>query len=109
MIYLYQCEQCNSYHDIVKHSDDHRRVERCPVCADTLTRIYTTPDLYRIKNEEPIYQPAFKKWIKNRYQLKEELKKTGAIEVGNEKPETIVKHYEKQREQKCLQRWANDD
>jgi hypothetical protein len=89
MIYAYHCENCNIDFDVVKSVEDYNREERCK-CGSVGRKLFFTskPIIDKHKAE---YYPTFGKVINSKAHLKEEVKRTGAIEVGNEKPETIHK------------------
>ncbi len=58
--------------------------------------IFTAPQLsLSVCKEEPEYNPAFGRVVKNRQERKELAKQLNMVEVGNEKPSTIHKESDK--------------
>lgn len=43
MIYLYQCQQCNTEVEIMKKTSEVDRVEHCQVCDSKLQRVWQAP------------------------------------------------------------------
>jgi hypothetical protein len=75
--------------------DKHREPEKCADCGQLARRVFLTSRPI-VDNTQPEYYHALGKWITSKSQRKEEMKKNGLIEVGNEKPETVHKEAQKQ-------------
>lgn len=71
-----------------------------------MQRLYSANvQLVGTKVRDPEYQPAFGSIVKNKRELKDLMKKHNVEEVGNEKPQTIHKHFDKVREEKRNREW----
>lgn len=84
----------------------------CPHCgafANPASRQIVRTHFYGAKVEDATWDPAFGKVIKSSRHRKDEAKARGWTEVGNEKPETVEKHFAQQREDTKAQRWAEAD
>jgi hypothetical protein len=55
------------------------------------------------------FNPGLGQWTKSNKHAQQIAKAKGMIEVGNEKPENIHKHFDKQREDTAAQRWTDAD
>lgn len=114
--YPYRCE-CGNEFEVVKRMAEIDRVERCELCQRKATRYigrtnFTgasewNSDAYRG------YNPAFGKVVNGKTHQRELLAKAKdegkeMIEIGTEKPETMEKHFSKQREETRARRWAED-
>lgn len=115
MIYPYKCE-CGNDFEVIKKMSEIDRVERCQLCQRIAKRYIGlshfngasewNSDAYRGFN------PAFGKVVKGKTHQRELLAQAKGegremIEVGNEKPETIHKHFDKQREETRMKRWSD--
>lgn len=105
MIFPFHCTKCESYKEVVRPSIEHRAPENCEKCNIPMTRVWTGFHFSGSKNEFAEFCPAFGKILKNKYERKEEARKTGAIEIGNEKPETVHKYFDQQRKEKRENNW----
>jgi len=107
-LYEYQCRMCAADFDVacpISAIDD---PVVCPACAATngkAQRQLTRTHFYGAKVEDASFSPALGKVVKSSKELREEAKRRGMIEVGNEKVETIHRHFERQREDTRQQRW----
>lgn len=110
--YLYACAFCSTAWDVVKSMSAIDRIEECPACGrdnDSKARQVTRTYFYGAKVEDATWDPAFGKVIKSARHRKDEARARGLTEIGNEKPETIEKHFERQREETREKRWAEAD
>jgi hypothetical protein len=105
MIYLYHCENCKKYIDIIKSADDYKRNEFCE-CGAPLSRIFCPPVLKITKTDWPEYNPAFGK-VMTRDEVKYEVKKRDLIEIGNEDINKIDAKLEKDAKKERAAGWDN--
>jgi predicted nucleic acid-binding Zn ribbon protein len=105
MIYTYCCERTGNHFDRVKSVSEHRSPDLCK-CGSPGRRVFNTSRPI-VDKTEPEFYHSFGKVIKNKAQRKEEMKKAGVIEVGNESPNTIHKEAEKQLKHKIDTRWES--
>lgn len=109
MIYPYFCDQCEIEFDVTKSMHDSARPENCLSCGKVARRIYTADVVFSGTSVESAeYNPAFGKVIKNKYHRAEEAKKRGMIEIGNEKVESVHKHFDEVRKDKRKKVWEAD-
>ena len=98
MIYDYECDKCSKAFEVVKPMAESGSKEVCGDCGNNLRMIFSAKTLFAgtsVKDAE--YYPSLGKVIKNDYHRKEEIRKHGLIEVGNETPKAIRHHTEKHR------------
>lgn len=108
MIYEYLCDNvnCNKRFDVVKPAKESRNAERCPKCEANATRQFTSNiQIVGASVIDAEYYHAFGKVVKNKRHRKDLMKRHGVEEVGNEKPETIHKHFDKTRATKREKNW----
>ena len=101
MTYEYLCESCGVLTDVIKSVKDIDRVEKCDHCDGVTARQFS----FRVhfigtSVESAEYNPGLGMVIKSKYHRSEEAKKQGLVEIGNEKPKVLRKHYADQRETK---------
>ncbi len=107
MTYVYECDTCAHTFDVIKSVDLRNEPEHCERCNAPARREFFPKHLHysgtKVTHAE--WHPAFGRVIKNQRDLKYEVDKTGAIEVGNEKPERIKKHFDDLREERRNKSW----
>lgn len=110
MIYGYTCPSCSKTFDVIKRVSEYDKEEKC-VCGSIAKRSFAPQriHLYGTAVVEQEYNPGLGCIVKNKAHKKEILKAKGLEEIGNEKPETIHKHYEKVREEKREKAWQEAD
>ena len=114
MIYPYQCD-CGNEFDVIKRLSEIERVERCELCQRIATRTIALSNIAAMSAGDwnrQSFNPAFGKVVNSKAHQREILAKYKGegkefIEVGNEKPETVHKHFEKQREDTKKKRWES--
>ena len=86
-------------------------LEHCPKCHEPSARIFIPRSVFfsGTKVENPEYNPGLGCIVRNSSHRKELAKQKGLIEVGNEKPETLHKIYDKAREERFEKSWAEVD
>ncbi len=111
MIYDYRCLKCEFEFEVIKRLADIDRVENCPECGGSTDRFIgraahvhsSAGDWNRVE-----FNAGLGCWTKGNKHASQIAKSRGLIEVGNEKPDTIHKHFDQQRKETREQRW-NDD
>lgn len=110
--YVYECCSCAAVWDVVKRVAQIDDPERCPGCDHLGDRKIQAPALDKSAAADwntPHFNPALGQVVQSNKHAQKIAKAKGLIEVGNEKPENIHKHFEKQREQAHKDRWENAD
>ena len=110
--YVYRCpeDHCHEVYDVVKPMSEIDELAICPRCgafASSACRQVTKAYFYGAKVEDAAYDPAFGQVIRSSRHRKDEAKARGWIEVGNEKPEVVEKHFERQWAETREQRWQD--
>lgn len=110
-IYEYRCHECAAGFDVVKPVAELDRSEPCPkcntVCGSSSRQISRTNFTGASDWNTQTFHPALGQVVKNNRHARQLAKERGMIEVGNEKVETVHKHFEKQREETREQRWKD--
>lgn len=111
MVYEYYCPACELQFDVIKSVKEFDADERCEKCKSVAQRQFAPKKLYLsgTKVQEAEYNPGLGCVVKNKQHVKEICRRKGLEEIGNEKPETIHKHFDKAREEKREKAWANAD
>lgn len=107
--YEYECPKCNLRFDVVKAMSQYDRPELCE-CGSEASRQMPLPskvhasagDWNRVE-----FNPALGQWTKSWKHGRQIAKEKGLIEIGNEKTETIHKHFDTAREEKREQRYRD--
>jgi len=106
--YPYECHNCSHSYEVVKSVAEINTEEKCPKCNHVTKRT--------IAKQQSIDKNAASDWNRKEFnpglggaftprEARKEAKRRGLIEVGNEKPEKIEKHYKQQREQDVQRRY----
>ncbi len=110
--YPHICSSCGRdwdvYCSVATRDDEHL----CPCCYGRGHRQITIPNIDKSAAADwntPHFNPALGQVVQSNKHAQKIAKAKGLIEVGNEKPENIHKHFEKQREQAHKDRWENAD
>ncbi len=112
--YDYVCQLCSADFDVIKSMADIERIEECPACGrecDRNDRQISRPNLVGLQacTESAYRDPSLGVVVKDRKHAAKIAKERGYIEVGNEKPDAIHSHFEKQRQETRDQRWKDAD
>lgn len=111
MTYQYVCEKCRHSFDVVKSHHDMERNENCDKCGEFAVREFVPQRVHlvgtRVTHAE--YNPGLGCVVKSKAHLKDICKQKGVEEIGNEKPETIHKHFDSMREAKREEAWEKAD
>lgn len=111
MTYEYQCESCGKSFDVIKSVRDMEVSENCPSCGEFAVRMFVPSRVHitgaSVQHAE--YNPGLGCIVKNKQHRAELCKQKGVEEIGNEKPASIHKHFDKVREEKHEKSWADAD
>lgn len=100
MVYPYLCKKCDLEFDVVKHHSLSSKKEKCPECKKVADRIWPRPLFIGTSVENAEYNPGLGVVTKGKRDREEQAKRQGLVEVGNEKPQVLRKHYANEREAK---------
>lgn len=107
--YEYRCEPCNKQYDVTKLISEYSKSpgqDVCPDCGKIGYRIYSCNiEFTGTKIEDAEYNVGLGTITKSKAHRDELAKRKGLIEVGNEKPDTIHKHFDVQRETARKRSW----
>jgi putative FmdB family regulatory protein len=111
MIYEHLCLKCVFTFDVVKAAADYDREEPCPKCGNSTRRQFTAGriHLHHTKVQEAEYNPGLGCIVKNRQHREEICRVRGLEEIGNEKVESVNKHFDRAREDKWERGWREAD
>ncbi len=84
MTYVFFCEKCGKYDEVVRSVDECSNPFRCNSCADFMQRVYTPPQLITKGEAIAYYHPAFGQVVKSDDHARRLAKERGWIEIGNE-------------------------
>lgn len=106
-IYDYLCEKCEFDFEIIKSISEHSRKEDCPRCGNPSEQDFSRcrPHFIGTKIEDAEFNPGLGKITKSKRHREELARQLGVEEVGNEKPESIHKHFDTSREEKLKKSW----
>jgi hypothetical protein len=108
VIYPYQCPEGHSF-EVIKSLAEIDREERCH-CGEIAARhigLFAL-DKTAASSWQPTWNPGLGQVVKSKAHAERIAKEKGFIEVGNEKPEAIHRHFDKQREDAYKAKWADD-
>jgi len=110
--YPYECPEGHEF-EIVKTISQIDRVEECPECGLSCdkSRRRLAPGFFLGADDwnTAHYSNALGQVVNSRKHAAQVAKSKGLIEVGNEKPEKIHRHYKAQRDKAREDRWNKDE
>ena len=100
--YDWFCPKCKLEIDEILPIKEYTGIKSCTKCGKLMNRVYSRCDFYNTgaKVKDAYKCPALGQVIKSDSQRKDLAKKMNVEEIGNEKPETIHKHFDSVRENK---------
>lgn len=111
MTYEYRCTPCHVSFEERRGPDELENPCPCPRCGQEAERYKIVANLYfnntAVYNAE--YNPGLGCVVKSQYHKSELMKEKRLEEIGNEKPDTIHKHYDDSRQQKWETEWEKVD
>lgn len=103
--YVYKCAVGHEF-EVIKRIAEMDRDECCQ-CGSPAARQITKANFYGADQwDKMTYDPVFKQVVKNDNHRRQLAKERGWVEVGNEKPETIHRHADKNLEQELENNWS---
>lgn len=106
-IYDYFCEKCDLDFEVFNSITNHHKTEPCPQCKNEAPQ-----DLSRCRpmhtgaSVKDAYKcPALGQIVKSDAHRKDLAKKLGVEEIGNEKPDSVHKHFDVSRAEKLKKSW----
>lgn len=103
MIYGYRCFHCEKDFDVVKSHHESDKDEVCPKCGEFGVRDFAPKKIHLMNTKvtHAEFNPGLGCVVNNKKHMSELCKIKGVEPIGNEKPESIHKHYDKAREEKA--------
>lgn len=106
--YLYECVSCRDRWDVIKPISQLDEPERCEKCDALGERKPVRVNFNGAADwNTQTWNPALGCYTKNTLHARKIAKDRGYEEIGNEKPDTIHNHFEKQREETREKRWED--
>ena len=104
--YDYMCEKCGLKYEVTKSIKEYDGKDPCLKCGKVGYRIFSCKIQFSgTKIEDAEYNVGLGAITKSKRHRDELAKRAGVIEVGNEKPDTIHKHFDSSREEKRKRSW----
>ena len=107
--YAYLCAACSADFDVVKRMAELDRAEACPACSHEngprSRQMQRTNFSGASDWNTQTWNPGLGCYTKSNKHAAQIAKSKGMIEIGNEKPETVHAHFDRQREDTREQRW----
>lgn len=88
-VYEFYCKKCNAIDEVVRSMKESGEPYDCPDCGERTVRRFTTPNIKTEGEQIPYFHPAFGTVMTDR-QAKEEAKRRGLIEVGDDTQDSIT-------------------
>ena len=105
------CEGCGCEYEVIKSITEYSKApaqDKCPICNKIGYRVFSCNIQFTgTKIEDAEYNPALGMITKSKRHRDEIAKRKGLIEIGNENPETIHKHFDKSREEARKKSWES--
>lgn len=107
MRYPYRCtsKECQFEFDVIKSIREIDNTEHCDKCGSEAARFISRTHFYGASVEDAEYSPAFGCIVKSRKHRQELARRHGVEEIGNEDPNKIHDHFEKQRDKALEDSW----
>lgn len=107
-LYDYFCQKCDADYEIIKSIKEYDGKDPCPQCGNVGSRILSKDIFFTgTKIEDAEWNPGLGAITKSKKHRDELAKSKNLVEIGNENPDSIHKHFDKAREEK--QKKAYDD
>lgn len=105
--YDYNCEKCDTPFEITESIKTYDGRGQCPTCGNVSVERIFSHKVYFVGSavQHAEYNPAFGQVVKNKQHRDELARRKGLVEIGNEKTESIHKHYEQAREERLKKSW----
>jgi len=111
VIYAYHCDSCGHSFDVIKPAAEYQSPELCPrkACGAPARKEFVPRKTYLSGTavQEAEFNPGLGCIVKNKQHRAEICRQRGLEEIGNEKPETIHRHFDREREERRERAWAS--
>lgn len=110
--YDLECDPCKVRWDVIKPMSQYDSPEPCPKCGKPGNLLPALVNIDKVAAgswNEQSWNPALGCYTRNVQHARQIAKRRGFEEIGNEKPETIHKHFDRQRDETRDARWAEAD
>lgn len=87
-VYEFYCKKCNAIDEVVRSMHEASQPYDCPECGTRAVKRFTVPNVQTEGEQIPYMHPAFGRVMTDK-QAKEEARRQGLIEVGNESLDSI--------------------
>jgi len=106
-IYDWFCDECSLEFETVESIKTYNGHKTCDQCGKPTRRIYTHCKFHftGTKIEDAEFNPGLGQITKSKRHREELAKKLGVVEIGNEDPNKIHKHFDSSREEKLKKSW----
>lgn len=106
-IYDYSCVKCDLDFEKFNSITQHKPQEPCPQCGnDAPQDLSRCRPMHTGASVKDAYKcPALGQIVKSDSHRKELASKLGVEEIGNEKPDSLHKHFDSARERKLKKSW----
>lgn len=107
-VYEWHCDRCRLGFETVQSIKDYTGKQKCTACGKAARRIFSCNVHFTgTKIEDAEFNPGLGAITKSKRHRDELAKKMGAIEIGNEKPESVHRHFDGEREHKRKKAWES--
>lgn len=105
--YTFLCPKCEVNFDTVESIKTYDGDGECPTCKNVSRERIFSHKIHFIGAavQHAEYNPAFGQVVKNKQHRDELAKQKGLVEIGNEKPATVHKHFDDARADKIKKAW----
>lgn len=105
--YAFHCPKCEVDFETTESIKTYDGDGECPTCKNSSNERVFTGRVHFLgtKVESPEYNPAFGQVVKNTKHRNQLAKERGLVEMGNEKPERVHKHFDDERASKLKKAW----
>jgi len=105
-IYDYSCLKCDKNYEVIKSIKEYNGKDPCPTCGNVGDRRFSCRiEFIGAKVEDAEFNVGLGKITKGKRHREELAKQMGVVEVGNEKTDSIHKHFDKARDEKRQKAW----
>lgn len=104
--YEYYCEKCDLGSEVVKPISAYKDPEHCVQCGNETQKVFSGRVHFTgTKIEDAEFNHGLGEVTYSKRHRDELARRKGAIELGNEKPETVHKTFDSAREAKLKKSW----
>jgi putative FmdB family regulatory protein len=104
--YEYTCQKCDLSTEVVKSIHEYQSPEHCTQCGNLLIKVFSgRVHFVGTKIEDAEYNVGLGEVTKSKRHREEIARRKGAIELGNEKPDSVHKHQERILSDRLKKSW----